>query len=296
MRVTCLIAALVLCCKCSALQPQSSGLHLTSVTDKYISGTFTDYSNGNGIRFICAPESIFIATLDNRIIVDIGKEVYSDETESDRIINVEGWTFLHHKGSSGKKDIRITTGDAYKISSAADDTEKLSAIKDVMDQAEKQDMNTHKESVHSSLETFLDDPHTKLIVEAATIMGKVEGLYGSQYPILLPFYATALRLDEATNGQNTSLNMQQLEEEEEENEDREKRYTCDSYSTCPPCQNNECLGMCGPGCWWCWSWICGDCCYYTGCYYHDVCCGEEYWSWSCIIPFGFSCHGYYYCY
>ena len=283
MHVTCLIAALVLCCKCSALQPQSSGLHLTSVTDKCISGTFTDYSNGNGIRFFCAPETIFIATLDNRIIVDIGKEVYSDETESDRIINVEGWTFLHHKGSSGIKDIRITTGDAYKISSAADDTEKLSAIKDVMDQADKQDMNTHKESVHSSLETFLDDPHAKLIVEAATIMGKVEGLYGSQYPILQPFYATALRLYQATNGQRKG--------EERGN----VRASCVNDGNCPPCQSSGCSGMCGPGCKWCWSWICGDCCFHMGCYDHDLCCGDDYSSFFCAFPIGFSCNSKFKC-
>ena len=54
--------------------------------------------------------------------------------------------------------------------------------------------------------------------------------------------------------------------------------------------NNECLGMCGRGCW-CWSIVCGDCCFHRGCYEHDRCCEARFLSTYCIAaPFhSFSC-------
>ncbi|MEO8843617.1 MAG: hypothetical protein ABI591_16535 [Kofleriaceae bacterium] len=39
---------------------------------------------------------------------------------------------------------------------------------------------------------------------------------------------------------------------------------------------NDCYGMCGPGCT-CWSWVCGDCCYHTGCAKHDSWCRSGQW-------------------
>lgn len=33
------------------------------------------------------------------------------------------------------------------------------------------------------------------------------------------------------------------------------------------------MGMCGPNST-CWSWVCGDCCAYQGCHFHDVMCGK----------------------
>lgn len=39
---------------------------------------------------------------------------------------------------------------------------------------------------------------------------------------------------------------------------------------------NECYGMCGNGCS-CWSWVCGDCCYHSGCAKHDSWCRNGQW-------------------
>ncbi len=50
---------------------------------------------------------------------------------------------------------------------------------------------------------------------------------------------------------------------------------CQAY----PNQGNDCYGMCGPGCS-CWSWVCGDCCYHSGCAVHDSWCREGKW-WYC---------------
>jgi hypothetical protein len=39
---------------------------------------------------------------------------------------------------------------------------------------------------------------------------------------------------------------------------------------------NDCYGMCGRGCS-CWSWVCGDCCYHSGCAKHDSWCRQGQW-------------------
>ena len=38
----------------------------------------------------------------------------------------------------------------------------------------------------------------------------------------------------------------------------------------------NCVGTCGPGCSVCWDWVCGDCCYHTGCLRHDQFCDGTY--------------------
>ena len=72
-------------------------------------------------------------------------------------------------------------------------------------------------------------------------------------------------------------------------EDCHHGYECER-DRCP--FEMECMGMCGPGCWWCWSFVCGDCCYWEGCYQHDNECRERFISFSCLLPFNFSCDGY----
>ena len=66
--------------------------------------------------------------------------------------------------------------------------------------------------------------------------------------------------------------------------------SCNGY--CPV--GEYCLGRCGPGCWWCWWFVCSTCCFHQGCYDHDVRCGEDYCTTGCMIPFPFSCDGWIY--
>ena len=70
-------------------------------------------------------------------------------------------------------------------------------------------------------------------------------------------------------------------------------WFCPIEDPCPPGGNcdHECIGMCGRLCW-CWPWLCGDCCYWYGCYQHDRSCGESFLSFPCLLPFNFACNGY----
>ena len=71
-------------------------------------------------------------------------------------------------------------------------------------------------------------------------------------------------------------------------EDCHHCYEC-KRGRCP--SMTKCLGMCGYGCW-CWSIVCGDCCYWEGCHKHDNKCRESFFSLGCLLPFKFRCGGY----
>lgn len=64
---------------------------------------------------------------------------------------------------------------------------------------------------------------------------------------------------------------------------------CDDGNT--PDEDEDCIGLCGPYCK-CWCWVCGDCCVHQGCYQHDVCCRNNYYSFNCFLPFNFTCDSY----
>lgn len=48
--------------------------------------------------------------------------------------------------------------------------------------------------------------------------------------------------------------------------------------------NDDCYGLCGPGCS-CWQTICGQCCCYDGCRSHDGTCRNCVWyrPWNCLL-------------
>ena len=71
---------------------------------------------------------------------------------------------------------------------------------------------------------------------------------------------------------------------------------CSSSSECDdedkmPDKDELCIGMCGPECK-CWCWVCGDCCFYQGCYEHDICCRNNVYSFDCWFPYNFSCNSF----
>ncbi len=51
--------------------------------------------------------------------------------------------------------------------------------------------------------------------------------------------------------------------------DVERPATCPDACEAYPNRDQNCYGMCGPGCDRCWNWVCGDCCYHGFCAVHD---------------------------
>ena len=126
------------------------------------------------------------------------------------------------------------------------------------------------ENVNTSGRNVIDNllmcPEAQLTTTAAVALGNTD-LHGTENPVAMAFYATALRFSTVLkeNDGDTSGAFQQ-----------NKRWwwwttycsNSDSwcYSNCPI--GSAYSGLCSPGCE-CWWWICDDCCYNTG-YLHDV--------------------------
>ena len=141
----------------------------------------------------------------------------------------------------------------------------------------------HNTPLSDALEKILDMKEIGLLEEAAEAVGQ-RGISGRNTPVALPFFMFALRL--------TQLHIKGAYLSNNTLSHRQQRQLC--YNTCPPCPDYDCYGMCGYGCN-CWPWVCGDCCFHIGCYYHDICCRQSFSSTSCILPFNLDCNSPYRC-
>ena len=161
-----------------------------------------------------------------------------------------------------------------------------------------------KETLRSAYTKLLDHPenHLDAIVELSRIIGEEHGVTGNNNPAALNLHKLALHFYKVNARGQDHQPMQKEEKEAEETPKRiSKRETCErpgfwgstlytyGCSSCPI--GSECLGLCGKDCY-CWAWVCGTCCYYQGCYEHDLCCKESFFSTSCILPVGFSCNSF----
>ena len=141
----------------------------------------------------------------------------------------------------------------------------------------------HNTPLSDALQELLHVEEVGLLEETAKAIGQ-KGLTGKNTPAAMPFFIFALRVTQLSAEGNDNVFTR--------NTTRLRRATC--RNTCPPCPNDNCFGMCGKGCS-CWSWVCGDCCWHTGCYYHDKCCAEQFFQTRCLIPLGFDCNKPYSC-
>lgn len=141
----------------------------------------------------------------------------------------------------------------------------------------------HNTPLSDALQELLHVEEVGLLEETAKAIGQ-KGLTGKNTPAAMPFFIFALRVTQLSAEGNDNVFTR--------NTTRLRRASC--MNTCPPCPNDNCFGMCGKGCS-CWSWVCGDCCWHVGCYYHDKCCAEQFIQTRCLFPFGFHCDKPYSC-
>ena len=146
---------------------------------------------------------------------------------------------------------------------------------------QKLDNKTVNETCQSVLYNLAMNYEAVLIIEAARALGD-RGIMGMDYPSVMSFYQFALRLasiralesgTEYKAGDSISSDSRQYQH-------RQRRAVlCDNGATCSSnwCPfrkyDNDCFGMCGPGCT-CWDSVCGDCCVHQYCLTHDQCCHD----------------------
>lgn len=114
------------------------------------------------------------------------------------------------------------------------------------------------------------------------------------YPITRAFHVMSMSLLAAEHGKNTHARDTEtagLNNHRYTSIFDKKRGTCEDLRGDP--RRNKCMGMCGPKCW-CWTIVCKDCCFHTGCYQHDQCCSKSRLSGYCLFPFfhNFGCNSY----
>lgn len=144
----------------------------------------------------------------------------------------------------------------------------------------------HKKPLSDTIQDLLGIREIGLLEKAAEAIGK-KGVNGKNTPAMLPFALFVLRvtqLVERSHYSNTTSTSQRHK--------RESYMHC--AQTCPPCPHDNCIGLCGKGCS-CWKSVCGDCCWHSGCYDHDLCCKRSWLQTKCLLPVNFRCDQRYQC-
>ena len=145
----------------------------------------------------------------------------------------------------------------------------------------------------ASVDALVNHRAIRLIEPAARALGEDLGVIGKDTPAAMPFYAVAMKIAEAYSRNQRARVSRNPWDSYRLNNDRvtvQGTYPNCDLSTCPPCQEDECMGLCGKDCT-CWTFVCGDCCFYKGCADHDVCCREKGFSYyRCWFPYDLNCN------
>ena len=242
-------------------------------SQEVVSGVYKNDDGSLGIRFISSQTFLQIDTLDNITVVYLSASYEVDKRQA-RSVNIMDSQYLQHKNS-----------EHSHLDGPIDDNTK--------------DFN-------DALEDLLQLEESTLLENASRALGD-KGVTGRNTPAILPFYMFALQVTKTINaplyGPITVTNEVSLHRQKKGFfkwvKDRVKAtfklifknpYKCSRYAYRPKCE-----GLCGLGCW-CWRWVCGDCCWHKGCAGHDKCCNKRgFFSFRCLIPWGFSCDGHYHC-
>ena len=235
--------------------------------------SYSDPSSDLGLHVLSSSDSLYISTLDGRCLIAAdqahGKPI--------RLVSLGRSMFIHVKTGSGEsKDLFVP--DAYTGVLHNSDWAVLRDWVRIFNSSSSEQESQIR--LEEALLSVLSYPEAELLQLAAAALGET-GVTGLQYPSVLPFYLTAMRLGQLLQGSTATARM-------------EADLTEDCLSECPPCPCQECLGLCGYSCN-CWKWVCGDCCYHLGCYEHDICCREKFVRTACLFPFNFKCESGYTC-
>jgi len=252
-------------------------LKVTTLTEYTVEGSYVEKVTGRGLHFISTTDSLSITTLEGQPLLTAGRSVGSM-----RLVSVGKDRFIQQKDEEGSTDYAVPASDVGGIMDIVPGT-----LEALVGRLQSVDGNVHSQKLQASTEELLTRSEVQLIERAAFALGG-KGVTGLKYPSILPFYLATLQLQRLlTNSTSVDYPPSHLYSKHVS-----KRASC--FETCPPCPNDNCLGMCGLACN-CWRFLCGDCCYHLGCYDHDLCCRERFVQTACLFPFGFSCGSHYQC-
>lgn len=195
--------------------------------------------------------------------VDVNGEIDFDTARTDDSL------FMHVATRSGHVLIDAKTTPTTYVFSYLDNRLTLEVDKAWIAQvrsepdggpASQDDSQMHWTGDMNALDDMLSLPEVASLPTLSRTLGEM-GITGSQFPASLALHKIARQSADALAIQVQPLTQPTTEE---------------SFCTAYPNAGNDCYGMCGNGCN-CWSWVCGDCCYHSGCAKHDDWCRQGKW-------------------
>lgn len=273
-----ILVTYILCCSlCADSTGSTAQLTIRQLDEDYLVGSYIDHKFG--IIFKSSQSLLEISTVRGDLLVYA--EQYIAKEGNRHIISsmvMGGKGFI----SSNGRDSAVPASVISKARQLTSNKERYHFIQSFLTQSSAQlisDFNTTAIEIQKAMYYIQQQPVSVLLIKA--IFALSHEVNGYTHPVAMPLFMFALHLD-------IGLIKKPVTQSSFKDDDD------DCFAYCPPCPDEECLGLCGYGCS-CWSLVCGDCCYHLGCYDHDVCCRESFFSINCLIPFGFKCEENYYC-
>ena len=261
-------------------QPPPSGLSSDmTVTQEQLQGEY--YGTDGGIRFTSTVNATYailsITTTSGEYVVYIIHPLASNMT----MMGVNDTDFLLLEND---QQVRIDYNDYIIPRDAKNLMESIifgneKMTDDILLKLNNKTVNETRQSVLYNLAMSYE---ATLIIEAAQALGD-RGIRGMDYPSVMAFYQFALRL--ASNGRISNTTVYKAKDSfasdsKKGYQHRQQRSVlCDNGATCSSNRcpfrkyDNDCFGMCGPGCT-CWDFVCDDCCVHQYCLTHDQCCAD----------------------
>ena len=259
-------------------------------TGTRISGVF-ESNAGDGIEFHVSETSVALTTLGEKsILVNVQQfpltiQSYGDEGKA-TYFQIMDEAFV----TSNKEVYRIPASDTIDATAGKymlTHSELLASIQGEL-------MDNPQSVIQESVQRLVQHPATPLLEPAARALAEKLGVSGREEPAVAPFFVTAMRMTELYEESRRSSAGSVFTRSMDSRlfAVAQGQYPYCNLKSCPPCEEDNCFGMCGRICS-CWGFVCGDCCYHHGCLIHDICCREEgYFSMTCLFPMRFSCDSY----
>ena len=265
-----------------------------SQTSEQVEVESYDSKTDLGITVSSTTQSLLITSSTGEVLVHFKKPFYKDRNgeEMDQLIFLNDRPFLDHRRDNKATSYSITQEEADELTLAAGQQPE-SIFANVIDRIVQNSANMeefHKEELHTAITALTNDPHVPLIISTAIHMGEKEKIIGNEYPPVMPFYNFARLLPtikKKATVKTLKTRKASLCSATPKTCCNKDRYSC--FSSCPPCREHDCNGMCGKSCT-CWKFVCGNCCFNKGCCIHDLCCERDgYISFACLNVIGLTC-------
>ena len=252
--------------------------------DAFIAASFRS-PEGDGIRFRSTEESLVMTDLNGNNLLSFynapSMQTYSGEAK------VMMYELL---------DEAYVEADRRTWKFSKEDLTEGNAVADIFSQTG--DLEDPEAALRAGFDAVAEQPAIRLLEPAAQALGEDLGIIGKDEPSIMAFYTTAMKLTETYYKNRREMVTMARAPNPWEAYISRRRVNIQAYpncdlTSCPPCQEDQCIGLCGKGCN-CWWWVCGDCCFHKGCADHDLCC-EDWYSWACLVPYNLECESPYVC-